>query len=234
MTTLELLFKKIHGKQQEPLTTFLNPYSYLIFRKNREIYENFDAIFFDGILLVKLFKIFFNVETSRRSFDMTSLAAEFFRQTEKGRNSLFFIGAKEEQMAKALKNILKEYPGLNVVGSRNGYFCNLEEREDILKKVAEINPDIVLAGMGAPCQEKFLVDLKKIGWSGIGYTCGGFFHQTAKSIKYYPPWADKLNLRWLFRIYDEPKLIKRYFLYYPLFMAFFLIDWIGFRAKKND
>lgn len=41
-------------------------------------------------------------------------------------------------------------------------------------QINELNPDLVVVGMGAPLQEKFLVDLVGLGWRGRGYTCGVF------------------------------------------------------------
>ena len=86
--------------------------------------------------------------------------------------------------------------------------------------------------MGTPLQEKFLIDLKKNGWSGIGFTCGGFLHQTSNNIIYYPNWIDKFSLRAFYRMYDEPKLIKRYFLIYPLAILLFLYDLFKFRFSR--
>src|SRR5690606_4597421 len=107
---------------------------------------------------------------------------------------------------------VKLYPDLKILGSRSGYFSDDQEKNDFLMHLAAVDPDIVVVGMGTPFQEEFLVKLTQLRWSGMGFTCGGFFHQTAKKgSSYYPRWVDKLQLRWLYRIWDEPKLIKRYF-----------------------
>jgi exopolysaccharide biosynthesis WecB/TagA/CpsF family protein len=102
-----------------------------------------------------------------------------------------------------------------------------------LENIKELNPDIVVCGMGTPLQEQFLVDLQDTGWNGIGYTCGGFLHQTAGDIQYYPKWVDKYNLRWVYRIYDEPVLFKRYFGDYPKFFWYFMIDYIEYKRSKS-
>ena len=39
---------------------------------------------------------------------------------------------------------------------------------------------------------------------GVGFTCGGFIHQTANNeIEYYPLWIDRMNLRFVYRMYKE-------------------------------
>ena len=98
--------------------------------------------------------------------------------------------------------------------------------------IKNLNPDIVICGMGTPLQEHFLADLQKLGWGGIGYTCGGFLHQTARDIQYYPEWIDKYNIRWIYRIYDEPKLFKRYFWEYPKFFVYFIYDFYQYRKNR--
>ena len=98
--------------------------------------------------------------------------------------------------------------------------------------ILALKPSIVVVGMGTPRQEQFLVDLKEAGYNGTGYTCGGFFHQTAGKMDYYPNWADKFHLRWLYRIIDEPKLFKRYTVDYSWFLVVFLYDVIKYRISK--
>ena len=40
-------------------------------------------------------------------------------------------------------------------------------------------------------QENFLLKVKNAGYQGVGFTCGGFIHQTSKNeIDYYPAWVD--------------------------------------------
>ena len=60
-------------------------------------------------------------------------------------------------------------------------------------------------------QEKFLLKVKKMGYQGIGFTCGGFVHQTAMNrMHYYPDWVDKMNLRFVYRMYKEKHTRTRY------------------------
>ena len=138
---------------------------------------------------------------------------------------LFFIGTKPKIIDISIKKIKSKYKNLKIIGYRDGYI-DIAERKKILVNIKNLNPDIVICGMGTPLQEQFLLDLKSIGWDGIGFTCGGFLHQTAKKLEYYPKYIDKYNLRWLYRIFDEPKLIKRYTVDYIKFVFIFVYDFI--------
>lgn len=214
------------------LSTFLNPYSYLIMRKNFQLVDSFDQVFFDGILLAWLMRLA-GSEGKRVSFDMTSLAPKVFRHACHARSRVFIIGSEPGVAMDATTEIMKKYPELLVCGVRHGYFSSNNERSGIIKELVNIDPDIVIVGMGTPLQENFLVDLRSAGWAKAGYTCGGFLHQTAKKgVRYYPLWVDRFNLRWLYRMIDEPKLVRRYFIDYPKFIFVFFYDLGRYYLKK--
>jgi len=215
-------------KSSERPTTFLNPFSYIIARKNIKQLSQFN-IEIDGGMLVVVLR-FFGLRVKRKSFDMTSLAPIVFENAIKNNQSLFFIGTKPKVIDMAIQNIHNQFPDLNICGFRDGYM-SIEERELVLIKVKSLNPYFVICGMGAPLQEQFLIDLKNIGWAGKGYTCGGFLHQTADGIEYYPKWITKFGLRAFYRMYDEPKLVKRYLIDYPIAMIVIVYDLIKYKMS---
>ncbi len=212
------------------ITTFLNPYSYLLARKEKMLFQYFN-IKIDGILLIKTSQLFGIKNITRESFDMTSLAPIVFKKAIEENKTLYFIGTKPKTIDKAIENILEEFPKLNIISFRDGYIKE-NERESLYENIKNLNPDIVICGMGTPLQEQFLVDLQHTGWNGMGYTCGGFLHQTAENIDYYPKWIDKYNIRWIYRIYDEPKLFKRYFWEYPKFFGYFIYDFYQYKKEQ--
>ncbi len=231
---LRILKRKFHEenvKENNHLTTFLNPYSYLLARENPQLFKEFDSICIDSIALVKILKIFGLADVIRKSFDLTSLAPTVFNDAIQTSKSIYFIGTKPKVIDDAIENIKLLYPELNIVGYRDGYIN--DTRESVLKNIVDIHPDIVVCGMGTPLQEQLLIDLQNIGWTGTGYTCGGFLHQIASNIQYYPQWADKYHLRWAYRIYDEPKLFKRYFWEYPKFLMVFIYDYINYKVNNK-
>ena len=205
----------------EGIHTFLNPYSYLSARKHKELFNQFDYIHIDGIALSFFLKLI-GIKATRRSFDMTSIAPKLFEYCQEKEKSIFFIGAKSVEIDNSIKIFRNAYSSLNIVGYRDGYVKG--EWDTSMEKIIKLNPDFVVVGMGTPMQEKYLLELKNKGFKGVGFTCGGFLHQSQKNIHYYPVFFDKLNIRWIYRIIDEPKLIKRYFIDYPKFVFYFLCD----------
>lgn len=213
------------------LTSFVNPYSMLVLEKEPEVCEAIDYWCLDGISLVKLFEITFKRNYHRLSFDETSLAPKVFQFARKNELKIAIVGTEERFIHSAIKNIEKLHE-VEITYYRNGYFKSISEVSECLNRIIQTEIDVVIAGMGTPHQEKFLIALKERGWSGYGFTCGGYLHQSLKEQKYYPTIFDKLNIRWLYRIIDEPKLFSRYFLNYPLFLFRFFIYLFKIRLHK--
>ena len=205
--------------------TYLNPVSYLTALDNKELFSQLDGIFADGGLLVKAIKLVYGKQVTRRSFDMTSMAPELFDYVAKHGKTIYIVASKREQVEKAVEIFHERYPKVKFAGYRNGYFANEDEMEQEVKHITELNPDFLIVGMGALMQEKFLLKAKNAGYQGIGFTCGGFIHQTSRNeIDYYPAWVDKTNLRFVYRMWKEPHTRKRYVMAGLLFPARFIAE----------
>lgn len=211
--------------KQGKIYTFLNPVSYLTALDNKKLFEQFDGIFADGSILVAAIKLLYGKSITRRSFDMTSLAPQLLSYAEQNKKTIYIVASKQEQVEKAVGIFKERYPNLQISGYRNGYFTSDSEMDKEAKFITETNPDFLIVGMGALMQERFLIKAKLNGFQGIGFTCGGFIHQTSKDeIEYYPVWADKLNLRFVYRMYKEKHTRKRYIQAAFLFPIRFTIE----------
>ena len=205
--------------------TYLNPVSYLTALDNKELFSQMNGVFADGGLLVKAIKLVYGKQVTRRSFDMTSMAPELFAYVAEHGETIYIVASKQEQVEKAVEIFRERYPKVTFAGYRNGYFVNEEEMDQEAKHIAELNPDFLIVGMGALMQEMFLLKVKRAGYQGIGFTCGGFIHQTSKNeIDYYPAWVDKTNLRFVYRMWKEPHTRKRYVTAGLLFPARFIAE----------
>ena len=205
--------------------TYLNPVSYLTALENKELFSQLDGIFADGGLLVKAIKMVYGKQVTRRSFDMTSMAPELFAYVAKHGKTIYIVASKREQVEKAVEIFHERYPKVKFAGYRNGYFASESEMDVEAKYIAKLNPDFLIVGMGALMQEKFLLKVKNAGYQGVGFTCGGFIHQTSKNeIDYYPAWVDKTNLRFVYRMWKEPHTRKRYVMAGLLFPARFIAE----------
>ena len=197
---------------QGSIYTFLNPVSYLEAMRHKDMFMQFDGIYADGSILVKAIRILYGRKVTRKSFDTTSLAADVFDYATKEGKSIYIVSSEQNSVEKAVNHIKERFNGIQVIGYRNGFFKNEEEKDLEIRKIISLNPDYLIVGMGVIKQEEFLLRAKELGYLGIGFTCGGFISQIAENnIDYYPAWIDRMNLRFLYRMYKEPHTRKRYF-----------------------
>ncbi len=232
MTFIQLIRDK-HFTQEQALSalserrlvTFVNPYSYLMLKSRIDHGLNFfDYIGVDGQSLLPFISAR-GGRFCRTSFDYGSIAGMIFDAASKLNKSVALIGSDEQSITIAVQRIRARHHGINIVYFRNGYFNGDAERFDAFKEISQKNIDLVVCGMGVFNQEKFLIDCRAQGWDGAGFTCGGFFHQIAKADgDYYPKLINDFNLRAIYRMYDEPKLIKRYAVDYPRAYFRLIID----------
>ena len=189
------------------------------------LFKEFDGLFSDGSLLVFSIKILYGKIVTRRSFDSTSLAPMLFSFAENSGKTIYIVASKQERVERAVNLLCMSYPNIKIIGYRNGYFYSGTEEYEEIQRVVRLNPDFLIVGMGALLQEKFLVKVKEAGYRGIGFTCGGYIHQTSKNeIYYYPTWIDKLNLRFIYRMYKEPHTRKRYLQAALIFPVRFILE----------
>ena len=205
--------------------TYLNPVSYLTALKEKALFGMMDGIFADGSLLAGAIRLVYGKRVTRRSFDMTSMAPEVLTYANEHGMSVCVIATRQEMLEKTISIFASQYPNIVWKGCRNGYFATRMEMEEEARKIAKSDPDYLIVGMGIKMQERFLLMCKQAGYKGIGFTCGGFIHQTSKDkIDYYPAWVDKINLRFLYRMWKEPHTRKRYLMAGLLFPVRFIFE----------
>jgi exopolysaccharide biosynthesis WecB/TagA/CpsF family protein len=143
-----------------------------------------------------------------------SATTDFFHDAavaaqEKGL-SFFMLGATEEVNASCAAKMQVMYPGLRIVGRRNGYFSR-DEEEAICDEINASGADVVWVGLGVPLEHSFCVRNKhrlKAGWI---VTAGGCFNYVTGHYARAPRWMQPLGLEWMHRLYHEPRrLFRRY------------------------
>ena len=129
--------------------------------------------------------------------------------------TMYLLGAAEGVADAAARNLMKKYPGLNIVGTYSppfGFEKNEQEMNKIKAQIQNVHPDILIVGLGCPKQEKFMYyHCKELGVP-ISFGLGASIDFEAGNIKRAPKWMSNHGLEWLYRFSKEPKrLFKRYF-----------------------
>ena len=129
------------------------------------------------------------------------------RAPEKGRR-VFFFGSAPGIAEKAKRKAETIYPGVNVVGTRNGYFTEADEPA-IVEEIRAAAPDLLLAALGVPKQEKWLAKHKEELGVPVSIGVGGTLDVMAGAVRRAPLWMQKAKLEWLFRGLLQPKRAGR-------------------------
>lgn len=123
---------------------------------------------------------------------------------------IFLFGAKEEVVNKVKSVFEEEYPDLQIVGTRNGYFKEADEI-GIVGSVCQSNADILFVAFSSPKKEywinKYLNELNVPFVMGVG----GSFDIVAGVTDRAPVWMQNNGLEWFYRFIQEPRrMFKRY------------------------
>ncbi len=122
--------------------------------------------------------------------------------------SFYLVGGKQEVIDETIKKLSSEYPGINIIGYRNGYIKSDEERQLLIDDIAEKKPDVVFVAMGSPKQELLMMDMAK-RHPAIYQGLGGSYDVYTGHVKRAPLWWQNHNLEWLYRLINQPSRIKR-------------------------
>ena len=140
-------------------------------------------------------------------------AAALFAELAKHGQSVFLYGAKPGIAERAGMNLEQQYPGLQIVGTANGY----GNSTSVVEAIRTAKPDFLLVCLGAPRQEEFMA--KYQGTLGVGLMAGlgGTLDVLAGEVTRAPKGWQKLGLEWLYRLLKDPRRAKR-MLKLPLFL----------------
>lgn len=146
------------------------------------------------------------------------LFMELVKLSNKKKWGVFFLGGLEDEaqktkevLGKSFKGIKMEYdkgPKLN----NKGFPVSNEDRlveKDAIERINKFSPDLLFVAFGAPKQEKWVFgNIHKLKVGGVMVVGGAFRYLTGKSIL-PPSTMEKYGLEWIWRLFTEPKRIKR-------------------------
>ena len=121
---------------------------------------------------------------------------------------LFFFGAGPEVAAEAAAKMRERYPGVEIVGTRDGFFTAAEEPE-IIAQIQASRADILLVALGIPKQEKWIARHKAVLGASVLIGVGGSFDVLSGRVKRAAPWMQRRGFEWLYRLYKNPRKIGK-------------------------
>ena len=136
------------------------------------------------------------------------LAQELVRRAPQTGKRMFFFGSAPGVAEKAKAKAERLYPGIQIAGVRNGFFTAKDEPA-IVAQIKDAKPDLRLAALGVPKQEKWLKAHMEELQVPVSIGVGGTFDVMAGVMKRAPLWMQKAKLEWLFRGMLQPKRAGR-------------------------
>jgi len=113
-----------------------------------------------------------------------------------------------------------------------GYFDKSdgsEENQSVLKVVRKFKPNILIVGMGIPCQELWILNNYDLIGANVILNVGSTIEYFTGNQPTPPRIAEKLGLEWLFRLIRNPCRLWRRYLFEPWFI--FRIFFMGLICK---
>lgn len=188
-----------------------NPEIVMLAKQNKQMEEvmlDADLVVPDGIGVVIASKILKGEVLPERvaGFDMVQ---NTMKQAASKGYKYYFFGSKPQVAQMAVENMRKKYPGIQIVGCRDGYF----KEEDIPSIIEDINAsqaNILLVALGAPKQELWINTYKdQLTNVRVAIGVGGSLDGMAGTVKRAPVFFQKAGLEWFYRLVSQPTRAKR-------------------------
>lgn len=142
------------------------------------------------------------------------------------RTHYFYGGAPGVPEALAAR-LESKFPGMRVAGTFSPPYRQLDADED-LDIVASINaasPDYVWVGLGAPKQDLWVAEHRKVLDASVLLAVGAAFDFHAGTRRRAPVWMQRAGVEWLHRLVSEPRrLAGRYVFGNLRFAAYVLAE----------
>lgn len=202
------------GKQSTIIA--VNPEKVMAAQRDPQVKELINASTYqiaDGVGILLAAKLKGGQITSRvTGVDMMSALLRF--ASEDGL-PVYFFGAKEEVVTKAIANIKETFPTIKVAGYTNGYD---KDEEALVQRIQQSGAKVIFVALGSPKQELWIQrNMPKLSNVQVFQGVGGSFDVFSGTVKRAPVAFRKLGLEWLYRLIASPSRIKRQ-LVLPIFL----------------
>ena len=125
---------------------------------------------------------------------------------ERNSQSLYLLGGKPGIGELAAQKMLEAHPQLRIAGIADGYF---RDEASVIEKINASGADALFVCLGAPKQERFMVQHQQELHVHLMAGLGGSLDAFAGTVQRAPAWMIRLNLEWLYRLIREPKRFRR-------------------------
>lgn len=148
----------------------------------------------------------------------------------------FLFGGKPGVAPRLAEELVRRFPGLQVVGTYTPPFRPLNDAEnaELAAQVKRAKPDIFWVGLSTPKQERFMAEYISRLDTNLMVGVGAAFDVHTGQTKDAPQWVKLCGLQWLHRLVQEPRrLWRRYLVNNPRFLVQITLQFLGLRATAG-
>lgn len=170
-----------------------------------------DLVVVDGVSLLLTAKLL-NIPIPQRVAG-SDIFAQMSEQPFSPKIKVFFFGGEPGIAEKSHHQLNKNSMGMISCGYHDPGFVTVEEMstESIIEKINTCEPDFLIVALGAKKGQQWILhNQKKLNATVISHL-GAVINFVAGHVKRAPKKWQNYGLEWLWRIRQEPKLLKRYF-----------------------
>lgn len=196
-----------------------------------EVYQQAEWVICDSKILYILSKFLKN--SLSEAIPGSSFFTSFYQYHKNDPNcKIFLLGAAEGIAAKAMKRINQKLGRNIIIGAHSPSF-GFEKKEEECEKIIQIinasGANVLLVGVGAPKQEKWIMKYRNyMPQIDIFMALGATIDFEAGTLKRAPIFWQKIGMEWLYRCFKEPRrLFKRYFIDDMKFFYYFSKQILG-------
>lgn len=134
---------------------------------------------------------------------------------------VFLLGARQEVLEKVVQYYQRDYPALQIVGYRNGYWSSDQEMQ-VVQEIQNAQPDILYVAMGSPKKEFFVNKYRDHMRVPFAMGVGGSFDVIAGKVTRAPSYLQRAGFEWFWRFLHEPFRLGRRYLTDAFIFSFLL------------
>ncbi len=216
--TVDLLLRAAHrelGRARDApfLATYLNPHTVNQSCEERGFADElrrFDLLYPDGIGLVWAAHILGLALPERVT--ASDFLPDFCRAAAALGLRLFLLGGEPGVSTEAAEKLRALAPGVNIVGTHDGYFASPVAERAVIEAVRALAADACLVGLGSPRQERWILAHAAELGAPLVWAVGGVFDFYSGRKRRAPRWMMQLGVEWVHRMALEPERLWRRYL----------------------
>lgn len=158
------------------------------------------------------------------------LFQKLIRRAESEGWGIYLLGATFEVNRLARIKLQECFPGLRIVGSKDGYF---DDSNAVIRDINRSGADLLFVAMGSPHQEEWISQHRDQIDAPFAMGIGGTLDVVSGQVKRAPKVARHLGLEWFYRLVTQPSRWRR-MLVLPGFASRVFHQWIIGRKHKES